>query len=360
MLSQIAVLALLASTAPSLVDGVTPVRVSTDALKAAQPPHVHHQTNRDNLCKQGKLLPELYLLGAKNTATSSLAQDLQDRGILAAPDGQHGKEWLLLKSLQNEAGGIQNLSPSVVESEFYEALLPCPPDDVHTTVADFSVMNAPFVELPPRFQHSGKWENMTFNTPLLVSQLYGNLSSQLKFTLTVREPLSRTQSEYYHTLPLENCPGCMLGSSFNESIGINVEIASNSTPTAVTDWLMKSLYAVELEEWLKYFDAQQFLIIPYRQYTDNTLETSALLSEFFNYPMDAWAEASHGNSHEHPPLEDDISAERSAAFQELFADENQRFVEVLAEAQVNGLRLANYKGSEGSKEEISQWLQDSW
>jgi len=360
MLSQVAILALLASKAPSLVDGVTSVQLSADALSSVRSTYFHDQINRGNVCKQGKLLPELYLLGAKNTASSSLSQDLRDRGILAAPDGQHGKEWNYLKGLQDNAGGISNLSPSVVESGFYDALLPCPSDDVHTTVADFSVMNAAFVDVSPRFQHSGKWENETFNTPLLVSELYGKLSSQLKFTLTVREPLSRTQSEYYHTLPLGNCPGCMLGSSFNESIGINVEIASNSTPTAVTDWLMKSLYAVELEEWLKYFDAQQFLVIPYRQYTDNTMETSALLSEFFDYPMDAWAEASHGNSHEHPLLEDDISAENSAAFQELFADENQRFVEVLAEAQVNGLLLANYEGSEGSKEEISQWLQDSW
>jgi len=317
-----------------------------------------------NTCAGGKLLPEFYVLGAKNTATSSLAHDLMRRGVMPAPQGV-GKEWEFFQanSKVSDEGLLFNL--------WFDALPQCPGGG-RAVMADFSVVNLYSVPMPPDLSHSQEYgypsrpniNEQNFNTPKYVKDFYSNLGAkQPKLMVMLREPLARLQSEYYHTLPLQNCVGCKANSSFVDSFAFNVQLLQRSPPE-VSDWFWKSYYARHIEAWLEQHDASRFIMVPYKEYVSiDPPAFSEQLLQWMDFGAAPWKEASHKNEHTIKPLlaEELLAGAASrTAFEAVMAPEEDRLVGVLARAHRGGAVLPGYSGPEGDGVQIRAWLERGW
>jgi len=335
----------------------------------------HHliatNTSRKSLCKDSKLIPEVYVLGAKNTATSSLYNDLHEHSVTPAPHlsqkppepGSLRKEWTFFKAHAGEES---------LEALWSDSLPACP-SGARKVMADFSVTNLFTFQLPsdlrwstefgyPSKEKKGAVES--WDTARRILEFSGSAGSALKMLVMLREPLERIQSEYYHTLELRNCMGCMANGSFAESFKTNVELLKHSPPE-VTDWFWKSFYARHIEEFLRYFDAAQFMFVPMRQYIDPSTSPafSRALLNWLDISEEPWKEASHKNEHEdRPPLDSELETRSASrrAFQAFMDVENRRLVSILAKAHVSGAQLAGYSGKPGDLEQTRRWLESSW
>jgi len=312
-----------------------------------------------NLCRDGRQIPDFYVLGGKNTATSSLAHDLSQRGVFAAPQNKT-KEWMFFRS--------QGQTPvPKQERKWLHSLPPCPAERV--VMADFSVVNLFAVPLPEDLNltsevaYANDTSALNWNAAARIRRFSGEAAKDLKFLLMLREPLARVQSEYYHTLPLKNCHGCMVNGSFTESFAFNVGQLQQDPPV-VSDWFWKSFYARQVEEYLRHFDAAQFTFVPFKQYIslDPPAFSAALLGRL-GIQAEPWVEASHENAHVlKPPLDEELppAAASRGAFEAFFAAENERLVRLLAQAQLEGAWLAGYVGAPGDAALIRAWLESSW
>eukprot|EP00406_Dinophysis_acuminata_P028402 CAMPEP_0179350106 /NCGR_PEP_ID=MMETSP0797-20121207/74583_1 /TAXON_ID=47934 /ORGANISM="Dinophysis acuminata, Strain DAEP01" /LENGTH=211 /DNA_ID=CAMNT_0021065005 /DNA_START=102 /DNA_END=734 /DNA_ORIENTATION=- len=201
--------------------------------------------SEENLCVDGKLLPRLYVLGAKNSGTSSLWSDLKSGGVWTAPANGKEKEWFFFKVLWQHTNATNE---DAVRSLWLSSFLACP--ESGTLMGDFTVPNLFVVPVPPGFRHSAEFgfpakhdSVALWDTAALLRRFYGGEARRVQFVIMLREePLARMQSEYYHTRSLHNCMGCMANETFADSLDLSTALATRSPPE-VTDWLWKSMYA---------------------------------------------------------------------------------------------------------------------
>lgn len=315
-----------------------------------------------NTCGRGKLLPEFYVLGEKNTATTSLSADLRSLGVVPAPVGE-AKEWLFFQKYAMP-------EEDKMMEQWLDALPECPTE--RKVLADFSVPNAYTVPLPSDLAWSQYYgystrrntDETSWNTPRYVKDWYAKAGAEApRFVAMLRDPLERIQSEYYHTLPLHNCFGCMANDTFAESFALNVELLKHS-PMQLSDWFWKSFYGRHVEAWLEQFDASHFAFVPFREYISiDPPAFSQNLISFLGLEGTPWKEASHENSHEaRPPLDEELppSSPSRVAFEALMAPENDRLVKALARAHRGGAWLAGYSGATGDEAQVRAWLEHGW
>jgi len=316
-------------------------------------------------CAMGKLLPEFYVLGAKNTATTSLYNDLNARGVVAAPGGAFkDKEWQFFKRTAS--------LPEVRMGPLWLQSLPtCP--ETRQVMADFSVTNLFVVPLPSDLTWSkelgypaknSQQPPDLFDSARHIRQFHFFTGGRTpRFVILLREPLEHAQSEYYHTRPLKNCLGCMANSTFPDSLLANTALL-RLRPPQVTDWMWKSFYSRQIEEYLKWFDPGQFYFVPFRQYiaVDPPAFSKSLLS-WLGVEGEPWSEASHENEHsDRPPLDEELprGSPVRAAFEAALEPENQRLARTLAMAHAQGARLAGFAGPSGDAAAVRAWLDASW
>jgi len=316
-----------------------------------------------NTCASGKLLPEFYLLGVKNSATTSLFVDLGYRGVVAAPGKDWWyKEWQFFQQYSN--------MPLAEQQALWLSSLPdCPRN--RTVMGDLSTTNIFVVQLPSDLAWSqtlgyparSDLDYTTWDTPRLIRKFHHEAGGTMpKFLLMLREPLARTQSEYYHTLPLKNCNGCIVNGSFVDSFATNVALLQLKPPQ-ISDWFWKGFYSRQIEEYLKYFSAERFLFVPNREYfaIDPRGFSSTVLS-WLGIEAEPWSQAYHANSHSKPALDKELppgTASREA-YQAFMAPESERLVRTLALAHAQGAQLAGYAGPPGDVAAVRAWLERGW
>lgn len=323
----------------------------------------HAGEARENNCAGGKLFPEFYVLGAKNTATSSLWADLRDRGVWAAPGTFDVKEWLAFQK-------YSNLPQLIQQAIWMESMPECPEEP--RVMADFSVTNLFDVQLPSDLAWSmelgypsrSEMDYKNWDTARLIRKFHDEAGArEPKFVIMLREPLERVQSEYYHTLPLKNCRGCMVNNSFVDSFATNVALLQQKPPQ-VSDWFWKSFYSRQIEEFLRYFDPKQFLFVPDKEYfAIKPAAFSASLLSWLNLDAQPWTEASHENEHtSRPPLDVELppGTPTREAYEAFMAPENARLLSTLVKAHAFGATLAGYPGALGDATGVAAWLQRGW
>lgn len=255
-----------------------------------------------------------------------------------------------------------------MKSAWFRKLLDCP--EQSAIMADFSVPNLWMVPMAPGFKHSRIFgyplkgdHPQNWNSPEVLHKFYGDQSQRVVFVINLREPLERMQSEWYHTRKLYNCIGCMMSSSFAKALKLNAKLALKEEPE-ITDWMWKSMYARQIEEYIKIWDPSQFIIIPFRRYVSfDTRNVSTSLIKRLHLRLEPWSEAAHDNEHEkRPPLTDEApeGSETRNLYYEFMVNENKRLVEILAGAHLKGMELEGYTGRPGDADDTWQWLQASW
>jgi len=238
-------------------------------------------------------------------------------------------------------------------------------------MGDFSTMSLPTVPMPndlhwdPDKGYGSDFRSNEvpdrWNTPQRLVDYHGAQAKNLTMIVLMREPLSRTQSEWYHTRARENCAGCMAGNTFKDALAFNIRLLEQHN---VSDWFWKNLYARQLEGYLNYFNASQFIIIPFKRYAFlDTFNVSKVLVERLGLDISPWDRARHSNYHyEKPPLDSElpVSAIERQDYQRLMAPENARLVRLLTGAHLNGMELLGFSGSPGDEQAVQTWLESSW
>eukprot|EP00928_Gymnodinium_smaydae_P015829 TRINITY_DN15888_c0_g1_i1.p2 TRINITY_DN15888_c0_g1~~TRINITY_DN15888_c0_g1_i1.p2 ORF type:complete len:208 (-),score=39.74 TRINITY_DN15888_c0_g1_i1:199-822(-) len=206
------------------------------------------------------------------------------------------------------------------------------------------------------------------------------------------------------------CVDCR-AASFESAVRKHLSEAQKDPPV-YSDWLWTGMYARQLEEWLKYFEPAQFLLMPTRYLTRRGSKAAALsrtrhnasnsrlrtllpsslqrlvatatkvveghsntgaagldtacheLVAHLDFAMDCDSRADrplHRDwSHAHPRLTDDISPKLLQDFEKFMLPERKRLEELLAKAHKDGARLPGVHRGDGSAERVRLWLQDGW
>jgi len=246
-------------------------------------------------------------------------------------------------------------------------------------LADFTPSNLRSVPLPsgtkPTGSHWGLWflkrgeqsqyaSGHEMDLPARLRSMYGDTWRSLFFIIMLRHPLDRMQSTWYHaSQPYSRwvqCRDCK-AQSFREALSATMQRAKNYV---YDDWLWTSMYARQIEAWLKHFEAKQLYVIPMKQYVKgDRIGICNDMSSRLSFPLDCRVldgqVVSHSNTHEHIRVEDDAPPELQAEFNSFMSAENSRLSRLIAEARAGGAGLAGYTG-DGSESDIEEWLQTWW
>lgn len=342
------------------------------------PPFLHNSAREpeltvagaENLCSEGRLLPELYILGASKSGTTSLAEDLVKSGVGAAlfskrlPSNLSEKEFHFFDcSVQCRLDAKGRVMWSGNKSSWLQQLPSCPMD--REALGDFTPHNLRSVPLPPGANSSSTSQGVVHVPETLVSFYGETLKRKLAFVVLLEEPLKRFHSAYYHgkSINFDGEWSGINGSTFEESLRASLNAARSVPPRYSDQGLWAGMYSWHLQGFLRHFAAAQFIVVPSKAYFHGGTALCKMLSRHLTLDLCGrgdWSHTPHSNSHAHPPLEEDISLALRANFSAFMSPEYSRLIDVLADAHRDGAQLFNYNGTVGSGYEIDSWLQHFW
>jgi len=329
---------------------------------------------RDNLCADGKLLPELYLLSAPKSSTTSIALQLIYAGVWRAHDELNDKEFHFFDGMMDWNIGT-NASMKKQRKEWLKWFPPCPRsigtgDSPRRLLADFTPETMRLVPFPSEARRFGiypPWHADYGSQAFLpvLSYFYGDLIGRVKFLVLLREPLSRMQSAWYHaeSFNFTNlCADCR-AKSFHHALQNHVERAL-ANPPEYSDWLWSSMYGLQLTHWMEYFPARQFFVAPYKYFLDDKKDNICRqFSETINFAIDCDSHgtpALHEWQHAHPGLDEDTTEHTRKRFKSIMDTHKHLLISKLAKAHSEGATLAGYSGATASTRDLMEWLENGW
>jgi len=292
----------------------------------------------DNLCMDGHLVPQFFLLGAQKTSTTTLANNLYASGSIYFPAKQiywdseyHGRGTIKELMFFSQNVGLED---KVSWLNYYPK---CSSFKRRVVATDCT----------PTLYHSGSAKR--------IADFYGTLKSKLVFGVMLREPLARTQSAFYHHKAHKGrIPEEM---TFNEFIKGHLRDKSD-----IRDIMWGSQYPKQLEKYFKEFEPGQFWIVPFRynvspdQFGIATSFTNTLWNELGVPPGD-FEEGRHSNVHEHPQIDEDLDMNTLRDAMNLFSSIAPAVTNLLASSN---FKLFGYTGKAGDKVAIKKWLTEGW
>lgn len=379
-------------------------------VESAGPWKQVEETAVDNLCIEGRLLPEVFLLGAAKSATTSMAANLMGAGVeVSGPDCRgwcvpyekhfakskelhyfdYKMSWQLstlddYDDVRHEWIGMypECDQPSSRGARFLSRFFPRRFPQRKRLMADFTPEYLRMVPLPDGaiYDESSMVQQLSpdaspeakarLNLPSVLKHFYGQAAPKLRFVVMLRQPLERMQSLYYCCLcPTDDedpDPDC-ISSSFDQDLQRDLAKLTESPPK-YSDWVWGSFYARHIERWLTHFKGSQFYTIPFRHFTDNDGDAvCGELSQHLAYSMEChgaggpstWLE----HEHPHPPLRQDISETTRDDFEALMDDETARLTGVLAQVHQDGGILSGYDErtmGPATSATVKTWLTEKW
>eukprot|EP00928_Gymnodinium_smaydae_P009185 TRINITY_DN1339_c0_g1_i4.p1 TRINITY_DN1339_c0_g1~~TRINITY_DN1339_c0_g1_i4.p1 ORF type:complete len:418 (+),score=43.96 TRINITY_DN1339_c0_g1_i4:45-1298(+) len=336
------------------------------------------------VCREGRWLPELFLIGTQKAASSSIAHDLISFGVkplvLNSSEDQTREcyesrrcNWKEFHFFDNQFSQLRQDGKSVEDvSNFWPAFLDqlpaCPTSGLADVglLADLTPANAPLVPKPDNQSPCANCSSEV-NLPKLLASMYGNQANNLRFAVTLRSPIARMQSAWYVAKASDFTRICFdcKAESFSHALQAAVDDLGK-TPPKYQEWVWRSMLSLHLNEWLKYFDAEQFVVIPFwhTKEEDGTEAASIQLcrSLELNFKRNLQCRLSqnaptHLNEHKHPELRDEgipdtLLSEYNAAMDV----EKQRLVTLLAQMHENGATLLGLDSEPVDAHEIESWL----
>mmetsp|Transcript_13444 Transcript_13444/g.31610 ORF Transcript_13444/g.31610 Transcript_13444/m.31610 type:complete len:459 (-) Transcript_13444:25-1401(-) len=334
------------------------------------------------LCGRGKLLPNLYLLGAQKAASTELWVALARSGVIAASNvasvwsglGKEHMFWGHLSSEMTQQGAHNDGSwNKKIERKWYGAWPPCGAQRLRgvrnmsfITMLDASPNNLWMTELGEDLTWCRKrWSKMRHDTILLPPQLaslYGPVKTGVTFIVSLREPLSRMQAGFYQQRAFmgDIFTPANITATFAPELKIALDLYDQGE---VTFFLWGSLYGRQLEFWFQHFAAEQFVIFPWLYFLKKAQSAvSGALWHAIHRRVDCQSHA-HANGRKHMRLDVEVPPNSSLRVraEALFAKENLRLFGTLREAYLAGACMpASNFTSGGTEEEIEHWLSAGW
>jgi len=290
-----------------------------------------------NMCVKGKLVPELYVLGAPKCATTSFAFEFSGAGAECAAGTKEYQFWNP-KTLHSFAD-----SPADTTHTWLKPLPDCDYSS-RRVVADYTPEYLALTARPGAEVHEDAVHQHGSGLPSVLANIYGEHGRRVNFVVMVREPLARMQSWWYY---------CGKGSGFqthaHEELAKGMGSAWHST------------YGWQLKEWVKVFHLRQFYVIPYKLFNgESSFQICTEISWRSKFRMScnkAREDKLHGS---HPSIDDDVTPEFRASFDEAMAADKSLLVDVLAKGSTKGMGLPTYQGTLGNPSDVEHWLVKSW
>lgn len=287
-----------------------------------------------NMCVHGKMLPELYVLGAPKCATTSFAFEMSGAGAECAAGTKEYQFW------NPETLQMFDEDPSKTTETWASRLPDC---DMRTrrVVADYTPENLALTTRPGTNIHP---QRPDAGLPGVLASIYGTSGVHVQFVVMVREPLARMQSWWYY---------CGKEAGFQDHAGEELEKGMGSA------W--HSTYGWQLRDWTRVFHMRQFYVIPYKLFNGEASENICYdVSKRLRYKMSCNPAHRGRNRGTHPPLVDDVAPEFRAHFDSSMAGDKAILVDVLTTGSTKNMGLASYDGKPGSAAAVEQWLVSSW
>jgi len=379
----------------------------------------HHQ----NLCKNRKLLPQLYLLGVTTPAADSLINGLLGAGVeTVGPDcrgwcrrtaeGEQEQE-LHFFDTQLDWQWMGTKSLGMYRKAWSRLFVDCPqrigqaPAPQRRVVADFTLDYFRMTELPRGGifsnnsmaysvglydKYSGPRGKKTIHTaasftqdqikdgnaldfklPQVLRAMYGDqANTRVTFAVTFRNPLAQLRSSYDTYICPRRKNGMFMSDTCQQS---NASFAAmlrrdmgalELSPPQFSDWLWSVYYGRQLEDWLTHFQARQFYVIPFANLSPSITSDRICndLSERLGFEIgcdlgDAKASSSRSSRSSLAAANSGVPMGLLAQFGETMLAETTRLAGVLAVAHQAGAGLAGFDGKNAPKD-IQDWLESNW
>mmetsp|Transcript_61290 Transcript_61290/g.113784 ORF Transcript_61290/g.113784 Transcript_61290/m.113784 type:complete len:409 (+) Transcript_61290:82-1308(+) len=355
------------------------------------------------LCRSGKWLPELFLLGGPKCGTSAMAMQLIQNGIPSAvdktgftnipqelaDDDVDSDSFLAEKEMQFFTGWLRRSKGrwnATLAMQDWTAVMPeCPSlDSQRSLFADYTPGNLALV--PPAASLNIDREVLAYgynltsiNLPATLELFYGEFSPRLSFVVMLREPLSQLQSLWYHALfvwlqtqlpPIE-----LLGdladlppqrnATFTSQLEEALDLVDRGTMPL---WLWYAFFGRQLEAYLDHFAAEHFVFIPMYHFLSDGPgrdEVCSTLQQRLDFHVACAEAATAVSSHEHPSLIEDVpvTSELRARFDTFMLPEIELLVQVLFHAYLEGAHLPAFHPQNTSAPmafEVEDWLRAGW
>jgi len=298
-----------------------------------------------NLCMKGKLIPELYVLGAMKASTTSLAAQLDKSTTIHFPFKKAAKG---ARKGRNGVRGIKEL-------HFFDQ--PVTIDDRPSWLEHFNNCS--------RFNRKNLRAVTVDATPAYlrkqiaakrIASFYGPMKSKVKFAVILREPLGRAQSAFHH-LKQKQDAGIPQNMDFNTLVDMHLK-----NGTDIHEIMWGSQYAQQLESYFQEFDSSQFFIAPFGFNIDphNHGITTPFVEELWN-SVDAnigmYRRDEHKNIHSHPPLEQDLEETTLTRARANYSSISKDLAKLLATSDA---KLFGYTATIKTEANIQNWLENGW
>jgi len=310
-------------------------------------------------------VPEFYLLGSEKAGTTTFAADVMSLGFKSAIGQQkelhsfdfhcnfHTRQHRLKHEWMSK-GAPMNVCKMMTDSEknqWAKQFTPCE-----------SSPTASLVDLTP--------SNLRIpGLPEVMADLYDYKMYQLTFAIMLREPLSRFQSGWY------NLGGKLkFETTFKEHVNSVLSLAENMDHQSLgqdyfLDQFFRSMYSMDMRNWLALFRPTQFTIIPSSLYFNNVTFKSSVWHHIGSKMSNAVSTKAlktqphrHMNKGSHPPLSEDLDSSQIATLRAKYYDPaNRDLFQILAEAIPKHLTLGGFEGGSKPKpSEVEAFLISSW
>eukprot|EP00403_Amphidinium_massartii_P030478 CAMPEP_0178387052 /NCGR_PEP_ID=MMETSP0689_2-20121128/8877_1 /TAXON_ID=160604 /ORGANISM="Amphidinium massartii, Strain CS-259" /LENGTH=375 /DNA_ID=CAMNT_0020007409 /DNA_START=229 /DNA_END=1356 /DNA_ORIENTATION=+ len=351
-------------------------------LDVGQHHRKHHQEFEDGrLCLRGKLVPNLYLLGAGKCGTAGFSWELREQGVLsvaeltlpAHPTYGNDKEW---HWFDHHWSSHPEWDLDEVSKEWYNSLPPCShevdPGNKRVVVADFTPTNIRLVPIPNGFTEGAAFEHYDLNKlnlPATLQYLYRGFGHAVNFINLMREPVSQMQSRWYfksrpkkqkglkkNGKPRTTWKGSRMG-TFEGDITLAMD-EFDSGRIHILVWSI--LYGRHLEAWMSHFPANQFMPIPFRYaaYMKRP-QVCDMISKRTGKALQCAAAEYSAKASAHQSEQQGLPPDVHRRVDETLKSEFDLLVRTLYRANQQGAGLVGLT-SLASLEDVKQWLITGW
>lgn len=315
------------------------------------------------ICMHGKVVPSLYIIGAQHAATTNFADAISSSaGIAAGPhlagSGQASRRKAL--AIFNDEKKMRTLGKTG-----WLDLWPGCDEPVQFTM-----------DATPNYLAS-------VDAPGNMASWYGPHFSQITVVVLLREPLSRLHANFRHLRRLDQTresftsyvrramansqSGCLSGVEYSNENSLTK--CSNPDRMPHGDPLRLSLYAPELQNWLRYLPARNFVIVPWKQYLTPLANETSTVSYIIRDRVRGTLQGD-GTHSKYPkptktPFKKDMAKLDPKDRQKLGSLVSNlggahAMAKVLAPELKHGLTLFGYKGATDDMDAVAKFLEEHW
>eukprot|EP00438_Fugacium_kawagutii_P006005 Skav200017 [mRNA] locus=scaffold2535:37130:38212:+ [translate_table: standard] len=343
-------------------------------------------SSRQGACVEGNLLPNIYVLGAQKSATSTLSWALMNGAgvtlstkVLKSWKGGAiwGKESLIVaRSLSHYAQ--ENMTEPAVQKRFageWRSLFSsCEDFPNSSNVGEFTAENLAFTD--PAFAKD--WPTLSvareelferetpllgFDLPPVLRYSYGDHFARVRFFVLLREPVSRVQSQLYQ-FQKNHCKREPLAADipFDVTQHLREELRAFVEDHVVGYKIWHGLYGRHLLEWFSYWPSSQFLVVPYKYLSSETDTVCQSVQQHLALDFDCSQLRKRYNNDgaSHPTLEQEVPEDLLRRVNQALQIEFKLLVDVLVNNSKSVVMPALKSQGDATPADVEQWLVRGW